>query len=101
VLPQGCQRGLASPLAARFGRQRMLLVTGTARACFPLGLAFTSGGLGGLAFFIVVHTALIVFMGACTPRSTRRTGSRGLPERRKRGRCPLSPTSRADRRVNP
>jgi MFS family permease len=58
---------LASRLAARFGRQRMLLVTGTARACFPLGLAFTFTGLGGLAFFIVVQTALIVFMGLYAP----------------------------------
>ncbi|HTU72630.1 MAG TPA: MFS transporter [Trebonia sp.] len=58
---------LASPLAARFGRQRMLLVTGTARACFPLGLAFTFTGLGGLAFFIAVQTALITFMGLYTP----------------------------------
>jgi MFS family permease len=58
---------LASRLAARFGRQRMLLVTGTARACFPLGLAFTFAGLGGLAFFIAVQTALIIFMGLYLP----------------------------------
>jgi MFS family permease len=58
---------LASRLAARFGRQRMLLVTGTARACFPLGLAFTFTGPGGLAFFIVVQTALIIFMGLYAP----------------------------------
>ena len=58
---------LAPRLAARFGRQRMLLVTGTARACFPLGLAFTFTGLGGLAFFIAVQTALIIFMGLYTP----------------------------------
>jgi MFS family permease len=58
---------LASRLVARFGRQRMLLVTGTARACFPLGLAFTFTGPGGLAFFIVVQTALIIFMGLYIP----------------------------------
>lgn len=58
---------LASRLAARFGRQRMLLVTGTARACFPLGLAFTFAGPGGLAFFIAVQTALIIFMGLYAP----------------------------------
>jgi MFS family permease len=58
---------LATRLTARFGRQRMLLVTGTARACFPLGLAFTFRGLGGLAFFIVVQTALIIFMGLYLP----------------------------------
>jgi MFS family permease len=58
---------LAARLAARLGRQRMLLLTGTARACFPLGLAFTFAGLGGLAFFIAVQTALIIFMGLFTP----------------------------------
>jgi hypothetical protein len=54
-------------MTARFGRQRMLLVAGTARACFPVGLALTFAGLGGLAFFIVVQTGLIVFMGLYTP----------------------------------
>jgi MFS family permease len=58
---------LASGLAARFGRQRLLLVTGTARACFPLALAFTFRGLGGLAFFIAAQTGLIIFMGLYTP----------------------------------
>lgn len=58
---------LAPRLTARFGRQRMLLVTGTARACFPIGLALTFAGFGGLAFFIVVQTGLIIFMGLYTP----------------------------------
>jgi len=58
---------LASRLAARFGRQRLLLVTGWGRACFPVGLAFTFTGLGGLAFFIVFQTGLIIFMGLYTP----------------------------------
>jgi MFS family permease len=58
---------LASRLTARFGRQRMLMVAGTARACFPVGLALVFGGFGGLAFFIVVQTGLIVFMGLYTP----------------------------------
>jgi MFS family permease len=58
---------LASRMTARFGRQRMLLVAGTARSCFPIGLALTFAGVGGLAFFIVVQTGLIVFMGLYTP----------------------------------
>lgn len=58
---------LASRMAARFGRHRMLLVAGTARSCFPIGLALTFTGAGGLAFFIVVQTGLIVFMGLYTP----------------------------------
>jgi MFS family permease len=58
---------LAARLTARFGRQRMLLVAGTARSCFPIGLALTFAGFGGLAFFIVVQTGLIIFMGLYTP----------------------------------
>src|SRR6185437_4431037 len=58
---------LSPRLAARYGRQRMLLVAGTARACFPIGLALTFAGLRGLAFFIVVQTGLIIFMGLYTP----------------------------------
>ena len=58
---------LASRLTARFGRQRMLLIAGTARACFPLGLAFTFAGFGGLAFFVVVQAGLIFFMGLYIP----------------------------------
>ena len=58
---------LASKLTARFGRQRVLLVAGTARALFPLGLAFTFSGSGGLALFIVLQTGLIIFMGLYIP----------------------------------
>jgi MFS family permease len=58
---------LSARMTARLGRQRMLLVAGTARACFPIGLALTFAGSGGLAFFIVVQTGLIVFMGLFTP----------------------------------
>lgn len=58
---------LSPRLAARYGRQRMLLVAGTARACFPIGLALTFAGLRGLAFFIIVQTGLIIFMGLYTP----------------------------------
>jgi len=58
---------LATRLSARFGRQRLLLVTGWARACFPLALAFTFAGPGGLAFFIVAQTGLIIFMGLYLP----------------------------------
>jgi hypothetical protein len=58
---------LAARLTARFGRRRMLLLAGTARACFPVGLALTFAGPGGLAFFIVVQTGLIIFMGLYMP----------------------------------
>jgi MFS family permease len=58
---------LAARLTARFGRRRMLLVAGTARACFPVGLALTFAGLGGVVFFIVIQTGLIIFMGLYMP----------------------------------
>jgi MFS family permease len=58
---------LSSRMTARFGRQRMLLVAGTTRSCFPIGLALTFAGFGGLAFFIIVQTGLIIFMGLYTP----------------------------------
>ena len=37
------------------------------QARLPIGLALTFAGFGGLAFFIVVQTGLIVFMGLYTP----------------------------------
>ena len=35
---------LARGLVARFGRHRVMLVSGTLRACWPIGLAFTGSG---------------------------------------------------------
>ncbi|MFA1543207.1 MFS transporter [Actinomadura monticuli] len=58
---------LARPLAARFGRHRVMLAAGTLRACWLLGLAFVGPGAAGLALVIAVEFGLITCMGVFTP----------------------------------
>ncbi|MEV3921503.1 MFS transporter [Actinomadura coerulea] len=58
---------LARPLAARFGRPRIMLVSGTLRACWLLGLAFVRPGLAGLVLVIAVELGLITCMGVFNP----------------------------------
>ncbi|WP_410667256.1 MFS transporter [Amycolatopsis sp. cmx-4-68] len=67
-----CLGGLAGSrltprLVARFGRHPILLVSGTARACWLLALAFLPGGTGGLAFVMVVELGLIVSCSVFNP----------------------------------
>ena len=40
---------LARPLVTRFGQHRVLVVAGTLRAIWPIGLAFLGPGTGGCA----------------------------------------------------
>jgi MFS family permease len=58
---------LARPLAARFGRHRVMRTAGTLRACWPLGLAFIRPGLAGLVLVMVVELGLITCMGVFNP----------------------------------
>ncbi|AXB42603.1 MFS transporter [Amycolatopsis albispora] len=58
---------LSPRLVARFGRDRVLRVTGWLRSIFPLGLAFTQPGVPGLLTVIVVEGLLIVCMGVFNP----------------------------------
>ncbi|HST85512.1 MAG TPA: MFS transporter [Kineosporiaceae bacterium] len=58
---------LSRPLAARFGRHRILLVAGTLRACWSVGLAFVGPGAAGLALLIAVEFGLITCMGVFNP----------------------------------
>lgn len=58
---------LAPRLVARFGRRKVLLTTGTLRACWSLGLAFIAPGTAGLALVIVVEFGLITCMGVFNP----------------------------------
>ncbi|GGQ18056.1 MFS family permease [Actinomadura coerulea] len=58
---------LARPLAARFGRPRIMLVSGTLRACWLLGLAFVRPGVAGLVLVIGVELGLITCMGVFNP----------------------------------
>ncbi|MFF8032033.1 MULTISPECIES: MFS transporter [unclassified Streptomyces] len=54
-------------LVRRFGSQRVLRVSGTLRACWLLGLAFTGPGTGGLVLVMVVEFGLITCMGVFNP----------------------------------
>lgn len=58
---------LARPLAARFGQHRVLLVSGTLRACWPIGLAFVRPGTAGLVLVMVVELGVITSCGVFNP----------------------------------
>ncbi len=58
---------LSRPLAARFGRRRVMLVAGTLRACWSVALAFVRPGLGGLALVMVTQFALVTSVGVFNP----------------------------------
>ena len=60
---------LASPLVTRFGRHRIMLVVGTLSACWPIGLAFTGPGTGGVVLVIGVQFGLVLCMGVFNPVS--------------------------------
>ncbi|MFJ9634040.1 MFS transporter [Streptomyces sp. NPDC101175] len=58
---------LARPLAARFGRHRVLLTSGTLRACWPLGLAFVGPGTPGMFLVAGLQLALVTCIGVFNP----------------------------------
>jgi MFS family permease len=58
---------MAPRLVARFGRHKVMYVSGVARACWLLGLAFVGPGFGGLLLVISVELGLIVCMGVFNP----------------------------------
>ncbi|THA68780.1 MFS transporter [Streptomyces sp. A0642] len=58
---------LAHRLVARFGRHRVLLIVGSLRACWSLGLAFIGPGVFGLVLVISVEFGLITCMGVFNP----------------------------------
>lgn len=60
---------LARPLAARFGRHRVLLASGTLAACWPVALAFTGPGASGVALVIGAQFGLVLCMGVFSPLS--------------------------------
>ena len=85
---------LSRPLVARYGRRRVLLATGTLRACWPVGLAFVGPGTSGLLLVMAVEFALITCMGVFTPvlATTRLEGT--PPDRTTRTLSAWSITSR-------
>ncbi|MFJ6465901.1 MFS transporter [Streptomyces sp. NPDC091387] len=58
---------LAHPLAARFGRHRMLLTSGVLRAVWPIGLAFVRPGVPGMVLVIVAQLGLVTCCGLFNP----------------------------------
>ncbi len=58
---------LSSRLVHRYGRHRVMIVSGWLRSLFPLGLAFTRPGLAGLLTVIAVEGLLITCMGVFNP----------------------------------
>ncbi|MFB7588902.1 MFS transporter [Streptomyces sp. NPDC056169] len=58
---------LAPGLVERFGRHRVLLVSGTLRVCWPVGLVFIHPGVTGLLLVMAVELALITCIGVFNP----------------------------------
>ena len=58
---------LAQPLATRFGRQQVMRVAGSLRACWSIGLAFLAPGVPGLLIVLIVQTGLVTSMGVFSP----------------------------------
>lgn len=58
---------LATGLAARYGRGRVLVVSGALRAVWPVGLVLVMPGAAGVVLVIVVELALITCMGVFNP----------------------------------
>ncbi|MFB7513366.1 MFS transporter [Streptomyces sp. NPDC056144] len=58
---------LAPGLVERFGRRRVLLVAGTLRVCWPVGLVLVRPGPAGLLLVMGVEFALITCIGVFNP----------------------------------
>jgi MFS family permease len=58
---------LSAPLVNRYGRYRVMTVSGWLRSLFPLGLAFVHPGISGLLTVIIVEGLLIICMGVFNP----------------------------------
>ncbi|MFJ6749004.1 MFS transporter [Streptomyces sp. NPDC091266] len=58
---------LARPLVDRYGQHRVMLTSGTLRACWSLGLAFVQPGPSGLLLVIAIELGLITCMGVFNP----------------------------------
>ncbi|GAA1785521.1 MFS transporter [Actinomadura chokoriensis] len=58
---------LSARLAERYGRHRVMIVSGWLRSVFPLGLAFVHPGVTGLITVIIVEGLLIACMGVFNP----------------------------------
>lgn len=58
---------LSRPLVARYGQRRIMLVFGTLRVCWPVGMVFLHSGTTGLVLVMGVQFGLITCMGIFNP----------------------------------
>ncbi|WP_433111928.1 MFS transporter [Micromonospora sp. CA-246542] len=58
---------LSARLVSRYGRHRVMIVSGWLRSVFPLGLALVQPGVPGLVTVIIVEGLLITCMGVFNP----------------------------------
>jgi MFS family permease len=58
---------LSRRVVARHGRHRVMLVAGSLRACWSIGLAFIAPGLPGLALVLAVQFGLVTCVGVFNP----------------------------------
>jgi MFS family permease len=58
---------LARPLAARFGRHKVMRTAGALRACWPVGLAFIRPGVTGIVLIVVLQLGLVTCIGVFNP----------------------------------
>jgi MFS family permease len=58
---------LARRLAARYGQHRVMLVAGTLRACWLIGLVFIRPGIAGIMLVIAVEFGMITCCGVFNP----------------------------------
>jgi MFS family permease len=58
---------LSRRVVARHGRHRVLLVAGSLRACWSIGLAFIVPGVPGLALVLAVQFGLVTCVGVFNP----------------------------------
>lgn len=58
---------LSRPLVERLGQRRVMLLAGTVRCPWPIGLVFMGPGIAGMAVCIVVEFGLITCISAFSP----------------------------------
>jgi MFS family permease len=58
---------LSRRLAARYGQHKIMWIFGILRACWPVGLAFTPGGMPGVIFVLTLQFGLMACMGVFNP----------------------------------
>ncbi|MGW0711328.1 MFS transporter [Streptomyces sp. NPDC002643] len=85
---------LSRRLVARHGQRKVLLIAGTLRACWPLGLAFVHPGTPGLLLVMAVELGLITCAAVFNPVSVTHRLNETPPDRTARTLSAWSITSK-------